>query len=127
MAFICLQLNSMRKQIKPVSGTVGRKKKEDENRKQHATFNGPTSQDEPRRRMAANAKSPQRDPNQRPPFNPQKSPAVTRNAKKKWEMLERKVSLEMCYISGLILKLLPIINRKHLFMVRISLISMIFL
>ena len=71
-----------------------KKKIEEENAKQrahHATQSGPSS-DELKKRGTSALKSPVRDPNQRKPSTPQKSPAVSRNAKKKWEMLERKVS-----------------------------------
>ena len=71
-----------------------KKKLEEENAKQRAhsvNQNGP-SNDELKKRGASALKSPVRDPNQRKPTTPQKSPAVSRNAKKKWEMLERKVS-----------------------------------
>ncbi len=95
MACLCLQLNSIRKQIKPVSGNVGLRKKQEEEssrqRQQHSSHNGPSSHDDVRRRGASALRSPQRDPNQKPPVSSHKSPAVTRNAKKKWEMLERKV------------------------------------
>eukprot|EP00794_Sanderia_malayensis_P016767 gene16767-18461_t len=103
------QLNSMRKQIKPVSGTVGMRKKQEVEKtsKVQTAQNGPTTRDEPRKRVAANLKSPQRNPNQKPPIaNQQKSPAVSRNAKKKWEMLERKTN-------DILLKMRTIANMEN--------------
>eukprot|EP00795_Rhopilema_esculentum_P012993 gene12993-3761_t len=89
------ELNSIRKQIKPVSGTVGMKKKlEEENAKLRAqvAMQNSAANDEPRKRGQAAVKTPTKERNPGKPTTPQKSPAVSRNAKKKWEMLERKMN-----------------------------------
>ena len=96
MACFSKQLNAIRKQIKPVSGTVGmRKKLEEENAKMkvhHQSIQSASSNDEIKRRnMPSVMKTPTKERNAPKPSNTQKSPAVSRNAKKKWEMLERKV------------------------------------
>ena len=96
MACFSKQLNAIRKQIKPVSGTVGmRKKLEEENAKikaQHQSVQSASSNDEIKRRNTPSVmKTPTKERNVAKPSNTQKSPAVSRNAKKKWEMLERKV------------------------------------
>ena len=103
MACFCIQLQSVRKQIKPVSGSVGMRKRQEEENTRYRTqssLNGPNSSEDARKRLIANVmmKSPVRNPNQKPTAGLQKSPAVTRNAKKKWEMLDRKVC---CFIVAL--------------------------
>lgn len=92
MACFSKQLNAIRRQMKPVSGSVGMKKKlEEENAKLKAQQQAmQNSIDEIKKRgSSAVMKTPTKTGNR--PSNLQKSPAVSRNAKKKWEMLERKV------------------------------------
>ena len=96
MACFSKQLNAIRKQIKPVSGTVGtRKKLEEENAKvraqQHAVQSSSSNDDIRKRSASSLMKTPSKERSAAKPSNLQKSPAVSRNAKKKWEMLERKV------------------------------------
>ena len=96
MDYFSKQLNAIRKQIKPVSGTVGmRKKLEEENSKlrgQQQIVQTASSNDEIRKRNVPSVmKTPTKERNSGKPSNLQKSPAVSRHAKKKWEMLERKV------------------------------------
>lgn len=96
MSCFSKQLNAIRKQIKPVSGTVGMKKKlEEENAKlraqQQTMQNVSSSEDLRKRGTSSLMKTPTKERSANKPPNLQKSPAVSRNAKKKWEMLERKV------------------------------------
>ena len=100
MDYFSKQLNAVRKQIKPVSGTVGMKKKlEEENAKlraQHqAMQNALANEDIKKRGSSSVMKTPTKDRGSNKPSNLQKSPAVSRNAKKKWEMLERKVCVSV--------------------------------
>ena len=70
-----------------------KKKLEEENAKLRAqvAMQNSAANDEPRKRGQSAVKTPTKERNPAKPTTPQKSPAVSRNAKKKWEMLERKV------------------------------------
>jgi len=105
------ELNAIRKQIKPVSGTVGmRKKLEEENSKlrgQQQAVQAVSSSDEIRKRSVPSVmKTPTKEKNTAKPSNLQKSPAVSRHAKKKWEMLERKMN-------DLMLKMKTVANMEN--------------
>ena len=92
MSCFCLQLNAMRKQIKPISGQLGSKRKQEAEQLLHRSqpISVPVEdKNEPRRRGMANKRQPSIESKD---TTPKRSPAVSRNAKKKWEMLERKVS-----------------------------------